>query len=468
MTFIVPVSVITSSDDGNKGEGSIDGKDETRWSAKGKGQNIIFNFEKTVNIDKIDIKFYKGNERQDIYDIYFKAGVDDFKLFQQISGSGKSLDWQTFDVDGFVNVTAIKIVGQNDGWNSLVDVRFLVAGDVCNCCKVPCECCECDDKPEPKPDPKPEPKPEPKPDPKPEPTGKEMKIDYPAPKISGDKGEDVKAVLPNDDKLSKQNKGIKHSEKLPLLAKKDKYGEQYTDIPALCKLAKLDLKVVAGQCGVKDYSFEGERFDPYENNNSGGVSKRLDMKGAFLPQFEYQVLLRNKSNDKGDESSLKYGGPHSDSINYQADCLIVQIKNDGKSAVTQTEPSHMDDKEEYGYGDKFNKVDLDLPQLAGNEYTLRFIKLNDLPNQRVIIFAAIKIPSAEKFKDWTLIYETQVYGGFDGNRGLKDPFRQWVGSAMGKEESASITIRADEQPKTKIKKGEFYDNARLTTIVDYS
>lgn len=325
-----------------------------------------------------------------------------------------------------------------------------------------------DSKPQPQPKPD-EPKPEPKPDPTPQ--GKVMKIIYPSPAIPKceDKDDDEhKAVLPNNDNLSKQNKGIKHSEKLPLLSKLDKYGEPYTNIPALLKLCGITLTKVEGKCGsVKDYNYSNERTDPYENNNSGGQSKRLDMKGSPMSQDEYQLWIYNQSKDSGDETSYKHGGPHNDDINYQADCLIIQIGNDGKSCRTQTEPSHMDD-DPYGYGKKFNVIDPGLPSLLGKKYIVRFIRIIDLTKLDIINFVAIKIPGDAKFGEYTLIYESHCFGGFDGDRGLKDPFVQWVVSALNSPKSAGQTVRFDKQPKHNMKKGVDYDKARLTEIVDYA
>jgi hypothetical protein len=163
---------------------------------------------------------------------------------------------------------------------------------------------------------------------------------------------------------------------------------------------------------------------------------------------------------------LKDGGPHSDPIKNQADCFIVQLKNDGKSACTQLETSHMDD-DPHGYGDKFNKVSLNLPPLKRNKYSVRYLRFNDVPNKRVIVFVAVQIPSSEEYKDWTVVYETVVNDGMGGKRGFKDPYRQWVHSALEKRGSCSITIRMDEQPQTQIEKEVTYDNARITEIVDY-
>ena len=139
MTFLTNVSVTTTGDD--KAEEAFDLNDATSWTAKGKGQFLEFFFDKTVIIDKIDIKFGKAGGVFDLYYYY----VNNYNFYKQIEGKPDVKEFQTIDVEGFENITRIKIVGQNDE-NEIVDVRFLSEAD--NCCKPDCTC-ECVD---PKPD----------------------------------------------------------------------------------------------------------------------------------------------------------------------------------------------------------------------------------------------------------------------------------------------------------------------------
>jgi hypothetical protein len=308
-------------------------------------------------------------------------------------------------------------------------------------------------------------------------TRKEVSINYPPPKTTK---HDAKSI-PFDLQTAQKNKKRKLTGKLPLLAnKKDRYGIPYTDIPTL--MSQLGYNFTT----IKDYKFSSEKTDVYENNNSGGKSKRFDMKATFMPQFEYTIKLKNESNNDDEETSLKDGGPHPSNkpseIN-RADCFIILLENDGRSICTQLEPSHMD-VDPHGYGGLFNKVKFEsdeLPRLAGRKYALRFIKLNDLANKRVIGIVAIDLLDGNGFK---LIYLTEVYdgmGGYEGNgvgdeekkkmkkdgRGLKDPYRQWVKTALNIKEECTITVRMDAQPQTNIQRGVHYDNARITEIVDY-
>ncbi|MDR4490779.1 MAG: hypothetical protein R2685_07745 [Candidatus Nitrosocosmicus sp.] len=303
--------------------------------------------------------------------------------------------------------------------------------------------------------------------------GEPLNTVYPEPKTKDPKPRSIKY----DDAIGKKNRGTRLQLKLPLLAnKKDKWGECYTDFAKFFSLLGLTFKAPINENGslslvpcIKNYNFANEKTEVFENNNSNGESKRFDFHKTFMPMFEITMWLNNRASDKGDEESLKDGGGHHshDGERQVADCLIVQIKNDGKSACTQLEPSHMDD-DPNGYGDKFNKVDLDLPSLIGNSHSLRLIRVNDLPNKRVIIWAAIKFDKIEAWKDWTVVYQTEIYDGMGGNRGLKDPYRQWAGSALGDYDECGITLRMDKQLKQNIKKGQDYNNPRITEIIDYA
>lgn len=304
-----------------------------------------------------------------------------------------------------------------------------------------------------------EPPVEPPTEPPVDPNGRKIKnVVYPEPKS---KDKNTKSI-PFDAEIAKKNYAKEHTLPLPLLSKTDKYGEKYTNIPAL--LTQLGYPELAK---TKDYIYAHEKTDPYENNNSGGESKRMDMKGVDYPNNEYQLKLNNKSDDMGDETSKKEFGTHTNGIKAnEADCFIIQLANDGKSAVTQLEPGHML-SDPHGYGDKFNKVSLKgLPAFAGNTYSVRFIRIVDLDNRRVIGLVAVKFHTGDGPKEWTLKYETVVYDGMGGGRGLKDPFRAWAVHA-GISNTVGSTIRMDSQPKKAMKKGDDYDNARITQIIDY-
>lgn len=436
----------------------------------------------TDGIVAIDLGFYKGKERKTTFTLSYsqtgpipchideKTGEKHYDGTKKVPtgympiggyiSSGTTNNFQRFVFKGPIKAKSIRIAfdKNSDGskWLSLVGSRVVLNHGVVA------------------PNPSP-PAPVTPVDNTDEPTvvlGEPLNVIYPEPKTKDPKARSI----PYDDKMGKKNRGTKLNIKLPLLDKKDKWGEAYTDFAKFFQTLGLTFKAPILLDGAqalvpctKNYNFANEKTEVFENNNSGGESKRFDFHKTFMPMFEISMKIKNKSKDKGDEESLKDGGGHhsKDGERQVADCLIVQIANDGKSACTQLEPSHMDE-DPHGYGDKFNKVDLDLPSLMGNPHSLRFIRVNDLPNKRVIIWAAIKFDNIEAWKDWTVIYQSEIYDGMGGDRGLKDPYRQWAGSALGDFDECAITIREDEQPKTEIKKGEDYDNPRITEIIDYA
>jgi hypothetical protein len=130
MTFTVPIKIVSSSGDGKL---AFDDKGESSWKASGKGQSLEVFFDKTTNIDKINVKF---GAKDQVYDIFYKDTINDYQLFQQIS-SADGKEYQVFDVDEFKNIVSLKIVGQNDE-NEIVDIQLVT--DDCNCCKEICEC----------------------------------------------------------------------------------------------------------------------------------------------------------------------------------------------------------------------------------------------------------------------------------------------------------------------------------------
>ena len=130
MAFTVPIKIVSSSGDGKL---AFDKKDESSWKASGKGSFVECFFEKTMNVDKINVKF---GAKDQVYDVYFKDTINDYvqAVDQFLSKGGK--DFETIDVD-LKNIVAIKFVGENDE-NEIVDVQFVT--EDCNCCKEICEC----------------------------------------------------------------------------------------------------------------------------------------------------------------------------------------------------------------------------------------------------------------------------------------------------------------------------------------
>lgn len=130
MTFTVPVKIVSTSGDG---KAAFDNKNESSWKAEGKGQNVEVFFPKTVNVDKIELKFA---DKDGTYEIYFKDTINDYVLATPQFQSKGTKEYEVVDVD-LKNIVSLKIVGLNDV-NEIVDIRFDT--EDCNCCKPICEC----------------------------------------------------------------------------------------------------------------------------------------------------------------------------------------------------------------------------------------------------------------------------------------------------------------------------------------
>ncbi|MDR4491342.1 MAG: discoidin domain-containing protein [Candidatus Nitrosocosmicus sp.] len=141
MTFLTNATVTVSGN--NQGTGAFDINDNTSWIGE-KGDYLEFNFDTTVNIDKIEIKG-KGTFNVDL--LYYAGNT--FNLFGQIQVKGNK-DFEVFDVDKFVNITKVRVQAQSDKVE-IIDIRFV--SEACNCCKTPCECEEHPSPPEPTPEP---------------------------------------------------------------------------------------------------------------------------------------------------------------------------------------------------------------------------------------------------------------------------------------------------------------------------
>lgn len=104
---------------------TIDGKLSTRWSAEGKGQEIIYALGQPRQVSRIDIAWYRGTERQSLFAIAVSPdGTTWTEVFRGIS-SGKTLNAQSVQ---FAAVAAqyVRITGYGNtvhgDWNSITEV----------------------------------------------------------------------------------------------------------------------------------------------------------------------------------------------------------------------------------------------------------------------------------------------------------------------------------------------------------
>ncbi len=117
--------VSASSNDGNIPANVLDNDLNTRWSADGDGQYIQFCLGQLVDINRIDIAFFNGDQRTSTFDILASEdGLSWTTVQSGLTSSGISLELEPFT---FPMITAqyIRIVGHGNSantWNSYTEV----------------------------------------------------------------------------------------------------------------------------------------------------------------------------------------------------------------------------------------------------------------------------------------------------------------------------------------------------------
>lgn len=116
----------SSSQDGNAPHNAVDGKAVTRWSAKGKGSWIEVELEEQAVVTAVEMGFYKGDKRSQLFDIY----ADGSPLLMGMESSGKSSAIESFPLKTPKKAKTITIFGQGNSvneWNSITEL--IVCGE---------------------------------------------------------------------------------------------------------------------------------------------------------------------------------------------------------------------------------------------------------------------------------------------------------------------------------------------------
>ena len=99
---------------------------DTRWSADGTGQWIMFDIGNIKTVESLDIAFYKGDERFAYFSIELSENGTDFtEIFNGQSG-GNTLDLENFDFED-TNARFVRITGygnNSSSWNSITEVNI--------------------------------------------------------------------------------------------------------------------------------------------------------------------------------------------------------------------------------------------------------------------------------------------------------------------------------------------------------
>ena len=125
----VVVAVSASAHDGNVPENILDGDLSTRWSARGEGQFVEFEFDGVVRVESLGIAWYLGDERYSTFEVL--TSVDGVDWVSRVSRTTDVLtrDYQVDDLG--VDARFVRIVGfgnSDSSWNSITGIQ--VNGEV--------------------------------------------------------------------------------------------------------------------------------------------------------------------------------------------------------------------------------------------------------------------------------------------------------------------------------------------------
>lgn len=118
---------IASADDGNVATNVLDNNLATRWSASGDPQWIQFCLSTPSSVSGVQIAFYKGDERQSIFDVLVSSDASAWTTAATgLRSSGTSLNLETFTFTP-VSGKYVRIVGHGNSlnlWNSYTEVKI--------------------------------------------------------------------------------------------------------------------------------------------------------------------------------------------------------------------------------------------------------------------------------------------------------------------------------------------------------
>ncbi|MCC6235422.1 MAG: polysaccharide lyase family 7 protein [Verrucomicrobiales bacterium] len=122
---IVPTRVWATSSDGNLPGNTLDGSLDTRWSAFGAGQAIMYDLGSARTTTSLDVAWHKGNERSTRFEVQTSADAGTWvPVFIGVT-SGTTAGLETVDVGDSVG-RYLRIVGYGNtlnDWNSISEVE---------------------------------------------------------------------------------------------------------------------------------------------------------------------------------------------------------------------------------------------------------------------------------------------------------------------------------------------------------
>ena len=123
---ITPASFEASSDDGNIADNVFDNDFSTRWSALGSGEKLTINLGAQYNVTEVHTAWFKGDERQSLYQIQISDDATHWLTVIDNSSSGESLGLESNSInDSGRYLRIIGLGNDSNGWNSITEIEII-------------------------------------------------------------------------------------------------------------------------------------------------------------------------------------------------------------------------------------------------------------------------------------------------------------------------------------------------------
>lgn len=120
-------AVTDSGNDGNVPENTVDHRFDSRWSANGDGQWILYDLGLKSSISSLQIAFYQGNTRSSSFDIELSDDKQTFRKVLSGKSSGTSSELESFEFPE-TEARYVRILGHGNstgnGWNSISETSI--------------------------------------------------------------------------------------------------------------------------------------------------------------------------------------------------------------------------------------------------------------------------------------------------------------------------------------------------------
>jgi F5/8 type C domain len=138
-TCMVPqvTSVLASGDDGNVPENTLDNNLNSRWSNFGLGSSIQYTFSKPQLVCKVDISWYRGNERVNDFSILVSNDGTNYRSIFSGESTGRTTALESYNIpDTIAKYLRIVVTGNTQNqWASIneVDINSGLPGSPTEC-----------------------------------------------------------------------------------------------------------------------------------------------------------------------------------------------------------------------------------------------------------------------------------------------------------------------------------------------